>query len=74
MANMSYCRFQNTVKDLRDCEEALLNIEESCDLDDLHQDELRALKQLLKVCNRIVSEGYEEMINDYEESQNEIKC
>lgn len=42
MANMSYCRFQNTASDLADC---LEHIE-----DDLSEDEHRARKHLLILC------------------------
>lgn len=52
MANMGYCRFQNTVPDLRDCEEAL------DDFDSLSDDEQQAAKRLLKICHRI-AENYE---------------
>lgn len=45
MSNMSYCRFQNTVKDLLDCEENIYNI--------LGAREHRARKQLVEACVRI---------------------
>jgi hypothetical protein len=44
MSNMSYCRFQNTLSDLRDCEEAL---DETNNLEDLGEDEERAAKAVL---------------------------
>lgn len=47
--NMSYCRFQNTVQDLRDCFD---NWEEIPD-DELSDDEVRARKRLLKLCQEI---------------------
>ena len=55
MSNMSYCRFENTLKDLRDCQE---NIGEG----DLSEDEKRARKKLIEVCKQIVdeTEGEEE--------------
>lgn len=56
MANMSYCRFQNTAPDLRDCADHLLD-------DDLSKDEREALKRLIKTCREIVSE-WEENGND----------
>lgn len=46
MSNMSYCRFQNTLSDLIDCEENLDDM-------DLSEDEERARKRLIKVCKRI---------------------
>jgi hypothetical protein len=50
MANMSHCRFQNTLKDLRDCIEHL-------DDDDLSPEEARARRILLKECF-IITEDY----------------
>ena len=47
--NMSYCRFENTARDLRDCLEAIEN--ES--LDDLSSSEKRGLRQLLEDCETI---------------------
>lgn len=46
--NMSYCRFQNTMKDLRDCEEHIT--------DKLSGDEFRARKILISICNTISQE------------------
>jgi hypothetical protein len=46
MANMSYCRFRNTLNDLRDCES---------NFDDISSiEELVAAKRLLQACQRIV--------------------
>lgn len=43
--NMSYCRFGNTLGDLRDCEE---------NFDSIHsEEELRAARKLVKVCQSI---------------------
>lgn len=65
---MSYCRFQNTVEDLRDCLEA---INEAGGVEELAQDfeengkdtELRALRKLVKLCTQI-AELEEEEIDD----------
>ncbi len=54
MSNMSYCRFQNTLGDLRDCYEALPYP------DDLSEDEKYAMKQLIKLCATITEEYGEE--------------
>ena len=51
MSNMSYCRFQNTLSDLEDCYEALLN-EEVGD----HQAEQEAKECLLELCRSISDE------------------
>lgn len=57
MANMSYCRFRNTLQDLRDCAE---NIEKPL----TDRDENEARKKLVQVCRDIVEaadneEGHE---------------
>ena len=49
MANMSYCRFQNTLQDLRDCYE---NMDDT----DLSDEEKRARRMLLKLCDQIVGD------------------
>ena len=46
MANMSYCRFRNTLNDLRDCEGNFDNINSI--------EELVAAKRLLQTCQSIV--------------------
>ena len=46
MANMSYCRFRNTLSDLRDCAEAIG--------DRLSQEEHAARKKLVEVAKQIV--------------------
>jgi len=53
MSNMSYCRFQNTYKDLEDCYE---NWDNNLDEDEVEEKE--AKKKLLKLCKDIV-EDYE---------------
>ncbi len=49
MANMSYCRFENTVHDLRDCEEHIAD-------EDLSAEEEAARKRLIKLCQKIADE------------------
>lgn len=53
MSNMSYCRFQNTLNDLRDCEEALQELVDG-DAEGLSQYELPAAEELAACCIRIV--------------------
>ena len=48
MSNMSYCRFQNTLEDLKDC---LENLTED---GDLSEDEEHARSRLIKTCKKIV--------------------
>jgi len=49
MANMGYCRFENTLRDLQDVYEHLQD-------DYLSKDEARARKQLVDLCGQIVDE------------------
>ena len=54
MGNMSYCRFRNTLPDLRACLEAIQNGEE------FSAEELKAKKTLVSVCKGILEEeGFE---------------
>ena len=54
MSNMSYCRFRNTLSDLRDCYDALRNEEE------LNEEEERAKQRLIKLCRSIAADFEEE--------------
>ncbi len=59
MSNMSYCRFQNTLPDLRDCYENLsdvLEMEFQDDLGDNDKAELRNAKRLIKLCHDIAQD------------------
>lgn len=51
MANMSYCRFENTLSDLRDCNEAL----QSGDDEDMSASEKRARERLINLCAQIAA-------------------
>lgn len=53
MSNMSYCRFQNTAKDLQECADALDEI--GGELDSLSREEARAAKSLIWICQQIAS-------------------
>lgn len=56
--NMSYCRFENTLTALRECDDALA---ESCDpFSELSDEEKRAAKKLFKLC-REIAENYCDM-------------
>ncbi len=50
MANMSYCRFENTLRDLKDCEDAMQ------DDDDMSESEERARVQLINLCIQIAKD------------------
>jgi hypothetical protein len=58
MSNMSYCRFQNTLEDLRDCANWLAEHEPT---KELSAEELKAFERLIKVC--------EWLAGDYGEAQ-----
>ena len=47
--NMSYCRFQNTLEDLRNCQE---NMDDA----DLGTEEVKARKLLIELCKQIASD------------------
>ena len=52
--NMSYCRFENTLADLRDCEEALDNgAEQSEEMSDI---EKSSMLNLISMCGRVYDE------------------
>lgn len=66
MANMSYCRFNNTLNDLEDCKEALENREIES------ESEKRKAKALIELCQEIVDNfdtGYVDSIKTEEEEE-----
>ena len=58
MGNMSYCRFENTANDLRDCVNAINRGE----TDELNEYEKSGLAEILKLSEYIVD--MEDYIND----------
>ena len=58
MSNMSYCRFQNTLSDLRDCEQNLFN-------EDLSGEEQAARKHLIELCRSIAEQTEDEQDVDH---------
>jgi uncharacterized protein YeeX (DUF496 family) len=73
MANMSYCRFENTLNDLRDCEEALNNIYD--EVTEMSSYEKNALVELVELCKYISDnwdvEEVQDIINESEEEEDE---
>ena len=65
MANMSYCRFYNTVIDLEDCINTLEVYNEG-ELKDLSIDEKKALKKMLTEQLSRLNEVKEIIDDDYE--------
>ncbi len=49
MSNMGYCRFQNTLDDLEDCNAHILD-------KDLSPEEQKARRELVTVCREIVED------------------
>jgi hypothetical protein len=62
MANMSYCRFENTANDLRDCVNAIRNGE----TDELNKYELEGLQEILYLAQEIIDD--KDFINEIIES------
>lgn len=52
MANMGYCRFRNTLSDLRDCEES----DGMYEPDEMSEEEQRARRALIRLCKQIATE------------------
>jgi len=50
MGNMGYCRFRNTIHDLKDCHEYLW-------AEDLSPEEERARRNLIMLCKEIAVDG-----------------
>ena len=64
MPNMSYCRFENTAKDMRDCIDAI----EEGDTSELSSSEVRALEEFLDLVREITNLEYdiEQILEDYD--------
>lgn len=58
MSNMSYCRFRNTLSDLEDCHEALVDEEEFGNMDG---EESAAMVKLIELCGDIFVEFGDEL-------------
>lgn len=57
MANMSYCRFHNTLSDLRDCEEHMRDkLSTGRPGGDGYDSEFTKRQKLIEICIRIASE------------------
>ena len=62
--NMSYCRFENTVSDLRDCYNNM-------DSNDLSKSEFYARRHLIELCMSIACEYVDLLGEDFEEEFDE---
>jgi len=60
MGNMSYCRFENTLSDLRDCADHMDDkddFDEDSDNDNmLSESETEAKRKLIELCSQIASD------------------
>lgn len=56
--NMSYCRFTNTLAALRECNEALQDMNRP--ENELSEEEVASFRRLVKLC-RLISDSYEEI-------------
>lgn len=65
MANMSYCRFENTLGDLEDCKEALENGEE------LSSREAKKAKALIDLCREIADNYDDDYVDSLKEEDEE---
>lgn len=68
MSNMSYCRFENTTKDIADCIDALN--ENDWDIEKMIKDasskyEAVSMKRFIRLCKQVV-EGFEDQDIDEE--------
>ena len=61
MSNMGYCRFENTLRDLQDCRDALQE-----PFEDLSNDEANAALELISLCKEIADNHYEELEDEDE--------
>lgn len=67
MANMSYCRFENTLSDLKDCRDALDRG------DSLSEREVKKAKALIDLCREIADydDGYIDSLKEEDEEEEE---
>lgn len=56
MSNMSYCRFENTLQDLRDCNDHLSDVDSPDN--EMSEYEQKARKRLIRLCHEI-AKNYE---------------
>jgi hypothetical protein len=75
MPNMSYCRFENTLEDLKDCYDALMEESPRELMEEASQYEKDAIIRLLEVCEKISHmfdvEDYEYAKKRSEENEDE---
>ena len=65
MANMSYCRFHNTLSDLNDCESALDSFINNDENTISSEEERSKAKKLIELCSYIAENYTAEDIDEY---------
>ena len=68
MSNMSYCRFQNTLTDLRDCFDHIDEWFENA----LSEEEEGACKKLIKLCMDITRLDPQKIVDNYGEEVSDV--
>ena len=68
MGNMSYCRFENTIADMRDC---LYALQDGLDVEELSEYEIVALRDFADVARQIARFGgnIQNVIEEYEQDE-----
>ena len=66
MGNMSYCRFENTLADMRDC---LYTLQNGLDIEELSEYEISALRGFADTARQIArfENNIENVIDEYEQ-------
>lgn len=59
MGNMSYCRFENTYADLKDCYDAMAN-----GIDNLSETEKEYFEKMVEMCKNIADDFHQEESED----------
>lgn len=72
MGNMSYCRFENTVQDLGDCQMALEEMLD-CNENQLSRTERNKASELIKMCHNILMLVQEHTGMDSEEFMDKME-
>lgn len=73
MANMSYCRFRNTLDDYNDCYTILSEIAVHGEENDMSDEEIRAAKKLIKTSYDLLNElGFIKDDGSFDEDESKI--
>jgi hypothetical protein len=72
MGNMSYCRFENTLADLQDCQQALNSIYE--DVAEMSRYEKNSVVELVALCKQISDEWGIDEVQEIIDNDDAIIC